>query len=65
MEEFTGTYYICDECSHIYDYDDLCPDCGSGFVTDLNANEVKQRALNEPVSEYRRLHDMLLKHDDL
>jgi len=45
MNEFTGTYYKCNECGYIWDYnDDACPNCGSDAVTDIPAEEVRMEA---------------------
>lgn len=64
MNEFTGTYYRCNSCATIYDYNDLCPDCGSDDIEDVNVNEVKA------IMELKRLTaislgKMLESHGDL
>lgn len=51
--EFTGSYYRCLKCEHIYDYNDLCPECGSSDVEDINASEVK------PIKPYDFIHNRL------
>lgn len=54
--EFTGDYFKCESCGHIYDYNDVCPVCGKDCITELNAKEV-----NEIVD---RIIDMLERHLD-
>lgn len=45
MEEFTGDYYKCQDCNHIWDYiDTCCPECGSENEETINAKEVRQEA---------------------
>jgi hypothetical protein len=62
--EFTGSYYKCFDCYHIYDFDDCCPECGSGNVEDINANEVKEIAKTRHSSDRLKLLIMLGSHDD-
>lgn len=65
MQEFTGTYYKCNKCSHIWDYSDShCPNCGSQDETELNAKEVKEIAL-QMIAEGNAAIAMLKVHDDL
>ncbi len=46
MNEFTGTYWKCNECDYLWDYNDDCPECGSRDLKDVNIhNEYKY--LNE------------------
>lgn len=37
-KEFTDQYYKCENCKHIWDYDDdACPECGEQFAfNDIN-----------------------------
>lgn len=62
--EYTGDYNICTRCSHIYDYDDACPECGSFEIEDLNAKEVKQWSKSCINKESERLNKMLESHGD-
>lgn len=65
MEEFTGEYYHCEDCNHLWDYNDShCPNCGSENFGDLNANEVKEKA-NQMINEGKSALAMLKVHDDL
>lgn len=59
MPEFTGDYSNCNNCGHIYDYNDLCPECGSGDITDMSAKEIKREFIPGEVIT------MLESHDDL
>lgn len=63
MGDFTGGYYKCTDCGYIYDYDDLCPDCGGNEIEDLNANEVNEYT-NDCLKKAERLKDMLQLHGD-
>lgn len=54
--EFTGDYYKCNDCGHIWDYMDICPNCGKDDTYTLNAHEVNE------ISE--RLINMLKLHAD-
>lgn len=55
--EFTGDYYKCKYCGHIWDYMDICPNCGENDKYNmLNANEVKEEAY--------KLLNMLEAHGD-
>ena len=55
--EFTGEYWKCSKCGHIWDYNDACPNCGnSDDLENLNAAEVKEEA--------DRLLTMLKAHGD-
>lgn len=73
MNEFTGSYYECNKCHHIWDYSDsYCPECGNQYEIELNANEVreKSRLLLISIDKYLnvkglKLLDMLKSHDDL
>ena len=56
MGEFTGDYYKCKYCGHIWDFMDVCPNCGEWKMNTLNPNEVKEEA--------KRLIDMLDAHGD-
>ncbi len=70
--EFTGTYYNCLDCGHIWDYDDdACPECGCHNETELNAKEVNKRARQLLIIRDfnknqigKRLIEMLKSHDD-
>ena len=65
-EHFSGEYYKCTGCGHIYDYDDLCPECGSADTPCINANEIKQNWITNAGSEEDiRLTKMLDEHGDL
>ena len=64
MEEFTGDYYKCNECSHIWDFIDICPNCGKDNQVDLNANEVNEYA-NTLFNKAERLKSMLQLHGEL
>lgn len=64
MEEFTGTYYSCNDCNHIWDYSDShCPNCGSQNENELNAKEVKELA-ERMIVEANSAIAMLKVHDD-
>jgi predicted RNA-binding Zn-ribbon protein involved in translation (DUF1610 family) len=63
MNEFTGDYYQCNSCGHIWDYNDVCPNCGKQKVTTLNAIELKT-AITCIHEEVFRLNSMLEKHGD-
>lgn len=63
MEEFTGIYYKC-RCNYIWDYTDFaCPNCGSETFVGVNANEVKEIAL-QMILEGNAAIAMLKVHDD-
>jgi len=70
--EHSGSYYQCDNCTNIIDYNDShCPNCGSQDETELNANEVKFIAEGLLIiRDYnknkigRKLIEMLKSHDD-
>lgn len=62
--EFTGTYYQCIDCNHIWDYEDShCPECGSEKETDLSPNEIKNISRQMIIKGYA-LISMLENHDD-
>lgn len=61
--EFTGEYYKCNECEHIWDYMDICPFCGKDNQTTLNAKVVRDIAL-QMFDEQDRLKTMLESHGD-
>jgi hypothetical protein len=53
--EFTGTYYRCFKCKHIWDYNDFnCPECGSDDFEDINENEIQEHI--------KKLQSMLSLH---
>jgi hypothetical protein len=54
--EFTGDYYKCKYCGHMWDYMDICPNCGEDKMNTLNAQEVTEEA--------NRLLKMLEAHGD-
>ena len=64
MGEFTGDYNRCSDCGHIYDFNDMCPDCGSENINELNANEVRDWVKGAVESEAYRLEKMLQSHGD-
>lgn len=64
MGEFSGSYYRCNECGHIWDFNDICPNCGKDNQEDLNAHEVKQWSKACELDEYIRLTNMLEMHGD-
>jgi hypothetical protein len=42
MKEFKGSYYLCDKCIHIWDYeDDSCPNCGCKKTEEINSKQVE------------------------
>lgn len=64
--EYTGTYYNCLDCEHIWDYnDDACPNCGSKQMIDINPNEIKSIIEDQDTDEKIKLKNMLELHDDL
>jgi len=62
--EFTGNYNLCGDCNHIYDFNDVCPECSSNDIQDINSNEVKEFIGKGNVKEDIRLKTMLIRHDD-
>ena len=41
-QEFTGTYWLCNNCQHFWAYnDDRCPMCGKDDMEDINEEEYK------------------------
>ena len=70
MGEFTGHYNKCQKCNHIYDFNDICPECGSDEVEDISAQEVLKTITRTDEyatkikGEKERLEEMLKKHDD-
>jgi predicted RNA-binding Zn-ribbon protein involved in translation (DUF1610 family) len=63
--EFTGDYYRCEECLHIWDYMDICPNCGEDTAQEtLNANKVREWQNTATDYEAERLEEMLNAHDD-
>ena len=61
--EFTGNYYKCNECNHIWDFMGICPNCGKDNQTDLNAKEVREIA-RKMFDEQDRLKMMLETHGE-
>ena len=59
--EFTGNYYKCNECNHIWDFMGICPNCGKDNQTDLNAKEVRE-IVGKMFDEQDRLKVMLETH---
>ena len=64
MNEFTGTYHKCMECGHIYDFDDLCPECGSSKIEEISADNIR-RHIKRLDSKSIMLKSMLKSHGDL
>ena len=62
--QFTGTYNQCNLCGHIWDFDDVCPECGDTDVIDISISEIK-----EIVDHYSNLvielTEILNRHGDL
>jgi len=63
--DFTGTYYRCNDCGHIFDYNDLCPNDSSENQEELNVREVKEWVKVATEQEQKRLEKMLESHGDL
>jgi len=57
MGEFTGDYYKCNSCGHIWDYMDICPNCGLDNMETINVDEITEIIT--------KLSGMLLEHGDL
>ena len=65
MKEFTGSYYRCSKCTHIWDYeDDACPYCGGKHFDDLSANDVRWHIRTSEKADKEILREMLLTHGD-
>jgi hypothetical protein len=63
--EFTGTYWRCIECGHIWDYNDTCPNCGEDIMLhDINPHEVLHLSKMCTENEAGRLINMLHDHGD-
>lgn len=62
--EFTGNYNRCTDCGHIYDYNDICPNCAGNEIEDLNAHEVNEIANVSIEKEAERLRNLLQLHGD-
>ena len=63
--EFTGDYYRCHNCGHIWDYIDLCPECGQDDQEEISINEVLSWSTFAIPEEAERIIKMLESHDDL
>lgn len=63
-KEFTGDYHRCNDCGHIFDYWDLCPECGKDKIDELNAKEVMWWSECSIQKEQDRLDKMLSYHGD-
>ena len=62
--EFTGSYYECDHCDWVWDYNDThCPQCGQQSFEDVNVNRIKE-IRNGYIKEIERLKGMLVSHYD-
>jgi tetrahydromethanopterin S-methyltransferase subunit B len=61
--EFTGTYNKCENCERIYDFNDICPDCGSDDVYDISVEEIREHIEKLEV-QASDLEIMLQSHDD-
>ena len=63
--EFTGDYYKCMDCCHVWDYNDThCPECGSQDFETINSNEVIMTAESCDEKEQTRIAEMLKSHGD-
>ena len=62
--EFTGEYYQCINCRHIWDYMDNCPGCGDGRQESISQEDIKSLILYM-FNEQKRLKAMLESHGDL
>lgn len=65
MSGFTGDYYDCLDCGHIYDFDDICPNCGSGNVVEILPVDIVNKGMKFNIQEQKRLNYMLDMHDDM
>ena len=63
--EFMGSYNQCQSCNHIYDYEDLCPQCGSDEINELNEREVKIYSRDRLIKEQFRLMKKVNKYTDI
>ena len=61
---FTGHYNRCTICGHIYDFNDICPECSCDFIQDLNPSEVKYLLTISSKEEVKRIEKMLKLHGD-
>jgi hypothetical protein len=72
--EFSGTYYKCTKCKHVWAYDDdACPECGCKEITDVypihnNDVEVGMRVSTKNgvkgyIHEFPDLHNVLIAFD--
>ena len=60
MNEFTGDFYKCVDCFHVWDFNDFyCPECGSSKFEDINIHE-ELKATKEKVSDIAK---MIEAHD--
>ncbi len=59
MNEFTGDFYKCLKCKHVWDWNDTCcPEC-SGDFEDVNIHE----ELDQAKLEVERISNMIKAHD--
>ena len=63
MGDFTGKYYVCSRCKHVYDFKKSCPCCGSNIISEISSDEVKDEVFRIR-SETNRIIDMLNSHGD-
>ena len=65
MLEFTGDYYKCSDCLHVWDYMEThCPECGEQDFEEIDAHEVVMTAETAVDNEQKRLLEMLKLHGD-
>lgn len=59
-QEFTGEYYKCNYCQHVWDYmDSACPECGSGDTEDFNIDK-EIEAINDNLQHLQAYKEELL-----
>ncbi len=67
MSEFTGTYWKCDKCSYLFDWEDThCPECGSDECSDINIHEEQEKVTDELAAlkiKKREIDAMIKMHE--
>ncbi len=61
--EFTGTYHKCNNCNAIYDFNDICFECGSDDVGDVSKEGIREH-IEKLNMDVEQLEIMLQSHGD-